>query len=178
MTMMMLAARRVCSRQLAVRQYSRSIPKKEPKLHNADGKWAELKAKRPIDADDTHVSVFWIPNSVLKRETNFIFVLYLYFTSQLVFHPPFNPGTILLLVGAVVGIGGGSMWYGVVHQQVRMKNSIAWTLHVPLDLLTLRTFSTFCISVQARLLEISCPLYTLKSSRSHGTTGCTLQLYF
>jgi len=62
--------------QLAVvRQYSRSVAKaKEPKLHNADGKWAELKAKRPIDEDETHVSsmLFWIPHSVGKLTLSFL----------------------------------------------------------------------------------------------------------
>jgi hypothetical protein len=42
---------------VAVRQYSRSVAlNAEPVLHNATGKWEELKSKRPIDHDDLHVS--------------------------------------------------------------------------------------------------------------------------
>ena len=45
------------SSALAVRHYSRStMVKAEPVLHNATGKWEELKSKRPIDHDDEHVS--------------------------------------------------------------------------------------------------------------------------
>lgn len=45
------------SSTLAIRHYSRSaIVKAEPTLHNATGKWEELKSKRPFDEDDHHVS--------------------------------------------------------------------------------------------------------------------------
>lgn len=45
----------------AARQYSRSIVVQQessaaPKMHNATGNWASLKSKRPVDADDLHVS--------------------------------------------------------------------------------------------------------------------------
>ena len=53
---------------LAVRHYSRSaVVKAEPTLHNATGKWDELKSKRPIQEDELHVSFlllkFQIPSS-------------------------------------------------------------------------------------------------------------------
>lgn len=38
---------------------------------------------------------------------------------QRVFHPPYDRVTVVLLIGGIVGFGWGSMWYGVVHQQVR-----------------------------------------------------------
>jgi hypothetical protein len=42
---------------LAIRNYSRSVAlRAEPTLHNATGKWEELKSKRPYDEDDHHVS--------------------------------------------------------------------------------------------------------------------------
>jgi hypothetical protein len=42
---------------VAIRQYSRSVAlQAEPVLHNATGKWEELKSKRPVDEDDLHVS--------------------------------------------------------------------------------------------------------------------------
>ena len=53
------------SSTLAIRQYSKStIVKAEPTLHNATGKWEELKSKRPFDEDDHHVSFekFQIPS--------------------------------------------------------------------------------------------------------------------
>jgi hypothetical protein len=46
-----LVARSV-SNQTARRQLS------TPKMHKAKGNWEGLKAKRPIDADDLHVSVW------------------------------------------------------------------------------------------------------------------------
>jgi hypothetical protein len=57
------------SSTLAIRQYSRSaVVKTEPTLHNATGKWEELKSKRPFDEDDHHVSFLYceIPSSVGK----------------------------------------------------------------------------------------------------------------
>jgi hypothetical protein len=39
------------------RHYSRSVAlKAEPKLHNATGKWEQLKSQRPVDEADLHVS--------------------------------------------------------------------------------------------------------------------------
>ena len=59
--MLPLAASRNAGRAsstLAIRHYSRSaIVKAEPTLHNATGKWEELKSKRPFDEDDHHVSL-------------------------------------------------------------------------------------------------------------------------
>ena len=54
---------------LAVRHYSRSaVVKAEPTLHNATGKWDELKSKRPIQEDELHVSFFVeIPNSIFVK---------------------------------------------------------------------------------------------------------------
>lgn len=38
------------------RQYSRSVAlKSEPKLHNATGRWEQLKSQRPVDEQDLHV---------------------------------------------------------------------------------------------------------------------------
>jgi len=51
--MTMMLSRQV-TRQ-AVRQYSRSAVKQEPKMHKAVGNWEALASKRPIDEDDTHV---------------------------------------------------------------------------------------------------------------------------
>jgi hypothetical protein len=52
------------------RHYSRSVAlKAEPKLHNATGKWEQLKSQRPVDEGDLHVSescVAEIPNSMSK----------------------------------------------------------------------------------------------------------------
>ena len=57
------------SSTLAIRHYSRSaIVKAEPTLHNATGKWEELKSKRPFDEDDHHVSFCFlieIPSSII-----------------------------------------------------------------------------------------------------------------
>ena len=50
------AASRQVSQQTARRQLSTAAVKGEPKMHKAKGNWASLKAKRPIDEDDTHVS--------------------------------------------------------------------------------------------------------------------------
>lgn len=44
-----LTARALCSRQ------TRSLS--TPKMHKASGNWDTLKAKRPIDEEDLHVSV-------------------------------------------------------------------------------------------------------------------------
>jgi hypothetical protein len=45
------------SSTLAIRHYSKSVVvQAEPRLHNATGKWEELKSQRPIDEDDQHVS--------------------------------------------------------------------------------------------------------------------------
>jgi hypothetical protein len=52
---------RSAGRQVAARAYSHSAVARaatEPKLHNATGLWEGLKAKRPVDADDLHVSPF------------------------------------------------------------------------------------------------------------------------
>ena len=38
---------------------------------------------------------------------------------QKVFHPPYNPATIFLLLGVVVTVGVGSMQYGFMHQQYK-----------------------------------------------------------
>jgi hypothetical protein len=38
--------------------------------------------------------------------------------SQKVFHPPYNPVTILALIGGIVLTGWGTMSYGIRHQQV------------------------------------------------------------
>lgn len=52
-----VAASRQVSQQTARRQLSTAAAKGgEPKMHKAKGNWASLKAKRPIDEDDTHVS--------------------------------------------------------------------------------------------------------------------------
>jgi hypothetical protein len=59
-----MAASRQVSQQTAVRrQLSTAAAKGEPKMHKAKGNWASLKAKRPIDEDDTHVS----SHSVLQQ---------------------------------------------------------------------------------------------------------------
>jgi hypothetical protein len=42
--------------QLTARRQLSSAAVKEPKMHKAKGNWSALKAKRPIDADDLHVS--------------------------------------------------------------------------------------------------------------------------
>jgi hypothetical protein len=47
----MLAASRVGARSLVGRQAFSTAPK----MHKAKGNWESLKAKRPIDADETHV---------------------------------------------------------------------------------------------------------------------------
>jgi hypothetical protein len=87
---------------------------------------------------------------------------------QKVFHPPFNTGTILLLMGVVVGVGGGSMWYGVYHQQVGLfamaGNSPGatgtddlhreWKGRARFSLYFLNCFY-YLFTVQARILEIS-----------------------
>ena len=42
----------------AVRLYSRSALASEPKMHRAVGNWeAIIASKRPIDEDETHVSI-------------------------------------------------------------------------------------------------------------------------
>jgi predicted secreted hydrolase len=51
-----VAASRQVSQQTARRQLSTAAAKGEPKMHKAKGNWASLKAKRPIDEDDLHVS--------------------------------------------------------------------------------------------------------------------------
>lgn len=54
----MLLARTVVrsTGRLATRSYGRTAVVQEPTMHNATGKWDALKAKRPIDHDDEHVS--------------------------------------------------------------------------------------------------------------------------
>lgn len=37
----------------------------------------------------------------------------------MVFHPPFNPATIVTLMVSVVGIGWGAISYGFRHQQYK-----------------------------------------------------------
>lgn len=90
------------SSTLAVRHYSRSaIVKAEPTLHNATGKWDELKSKRPIQEDEQHVSFFVIeiPNSIIvnavtgmidANEYTFI-VLHAYLLNSACFIPHFTP---------------------------------------------------------------------------------------
>ena len=60
--MQVVVARSSVARQAAVRLYSRCAPaaqQQEPKLHKAVGNWETLiAAKRPIDADETHVSYY------------------------------------------------------------------------------------------------------------------------
>jgi hypothetical protein len=52
-----VAASQRVSQMTARRQLSTAAAAKgEPKMHKAKGNWATLKAKRPIDADDLHVS--------------------------------------------------------------------------------------------------------------------------
>jgi hypothetical protein len=60
-------------------------------MHKAKGNWDDLMKKRPQDADDLHK----------------------------VFHLPYNPTTIYLLVATVFTIGVGSMQYGFIHQQYK-----------------------------------------------------------
>jgi hypothetical protein len=38
---------------------------------------------------------------------------------QLTFHPPYNKGTVLLVIGGAVAIGYGSTTYSFVHQQYK-----------------------------------------------------------
>jgi hypothetical protein len=57
---------------------------------------------------------------------------------QLVFHPPFDKVTVCVLIGSIIGFGWGSMYYGFVHQQVRLG------LFSPLNLFTGMPASLTC----------------------------------
>jgi hypothetical protein len=149
-------------RQVAARcAYSRSAVARsavEPKLHNATGNWSAFKAKRPIDEEDLHVSFempskseFQIPNS---HPANPIFSP----RKKLVFHTPFNPITVIGMMTMVVGLGVGSMVYGVVHQQVRVNQ--VYTMKRFCFLRDYFSFTLFCVyflAVQTRILEIERP---------------------
>jgi hypothetical protein len=57
-TLSMLSSTVLRTRAAVVaRHYSRTaMVRSEPKVHKATGNWDALKSKRPVDADDLHVS--------------------------------------------------------------------------------------------------------------------------
>jgi hypothetical protein len=75
----------------ASRQAARRNLSSQPKMHKVKDHWQNLKSKRPIDQDDLHLT----------------------------FHPPYNKGTVLLVIGGAVAIGYGSTTYSFVHQQYK-----------------------------------------------------------
>ncbi|KAL7575875.1 hypothetical protein ACA910_003189 [Epithemia clementina (nom. ined.)] len=76
---------------VAARGGRRHLSTKEPKLHKAKDYWYDLKAKRPIDHDDEHLT----------------------------FHPPYNRVTIVVLASIMLVGGVGSMQAGYYHQQYK-----------------------------------------------------------
>jgi hypothetical protein len=65
---MMLLSRSAlqASGRQTIRQYSHSVAKQDPKMHNATGIWDAMKAKRPIDADELHVSSRLLPSAAAR----------------------------------------------------------------------------------------------------------------
>jgi hypothetical protein len=87
-----------------------------PKLHKAKGNWEALKAKRPIDQEDLHVSDTLVFVVIFRFQIPYPYTVPV---SQLVFTKPYDTGTVFLLVGSMLGIGVGSMVFGVRHQQYK-----------------------------------------------------------
>jgi hypothetical protein len=73
---------------------------------------------------------------------------------KLVFHLPFNNVTVIGMMTMVVGLGVGSMVYGVCHQQVRVNRMKRFDFFLRDNFFSFNILCLFFWAVQTRILEI------------------------